>query len=105
MIKHIEPGCEFCDKRGLPLLIARYALAPAAAGAPKTRVFDTGSSKPLLAPDPKLAHYTRRLLRPGYLYVYDEKRQRWQGYFVNQDAYLMQFDPSKPMPPSFTLRL
>lgn len=73
--------CEFCDKRGLPILLVRDAVAPAGAGAP-------------LAPHlpielgTKAAHYTKRLLRSGYVNVFDEARRRWDAYFVTSDGYL-----------------
>ncbi len=72
--------CEFCDKRGLPLLLVRDAVAPAGAGAP------LAPSLPIeLAPT--AAHYTKRLLRSGYVNVYDEARRRWEAYFVTADGY------------------
>jgi hypothetical protein len=72
--------CEFCDKRGLPLLLVRDGVAPAGAVAP-------------LAPslsielNAKAAHYTKRLLRTGYVNVFDEARHRWEVYFVTQEGY------------------
>lgn len=71
--------CEFCDKRGLPLLLVRDAVAPAKSGAP---VVDG------LAIDlpPTIAHYTKRLLRSGYVNVYDEARRRWDCYFVTPES-------------------
>ncbi|WP_307188096.1 T6SS effector BTH_I2691 family protein [Massilia niastensis] len=72
--------CEFCHKRGLPLLLVRDALVPAGAGAPLA----SGLSIEL---PPKTAHYTKRLLRSGYLNVFDEARKRWETYFVTLDGY------------------
>ena len=59
-----EKKCEFCDKRGVPILPLRYAIAPAGAGAPAVATVG-------IVPSATAAHYTRRLLRAGYLYVYD----------------------------------
>lgn len=73
--------CEFCDKRGLPLLLVRDAIAPAGAGAPLAEQLPI----PL---DPRAAHYTKRILRTGYVNVYDEARKRWDAYFVTPDGYL-----------------
>lgn len=73
--------CEFCDKRGLPLLLVRDAVAPAGAGAPVA----VGPPIELAA---GAAHYTKRLLRSGYVYVYDEARKRWESYFVTAEGYL-----------------
>jgi hypothetical protein len=72
--------CEYCDKRGVPIVPLRYAVAPAGAGAPK-------SEGPAIALPAAAAHYTRRLLRSGYLYVYDEARDRWDLYFVTPQAH------------------
>lgn len=76
----IANKCEFCDKRGLPLLLVRDAIAPAGAGAPPA------SGLPIeLAP--VAAHYTKRLLRSGYVNVFDEARRRWETYFVTPEGY------------------
>ena len=73
--------CEFCDKRGLPLLLVRDAVAPAGAGAPLAPLLPIELSG-------KAAHYTKRLLRSGYVNVFDEARRRWEAYFVTSDGYL-----------------
>lgn len=73
--------CEFCDKRGLPLLLVRDAIAPAGSGAPLAEQLP-------VALDAHVAHYTKRLLRTGYVNVYDEARRRWDAYFVSPDGYL-----------------
>lgn len=72
--------CEFCDKRGLPLLLVRDAVAPAGAGAP------LAPSLPIQL-GAKAAHYTKRLLRTGYVNVFDEARRRWETYFVTQESH------------------
>jgi hypothetical protein len=79
--------CETCEKKGLPLLLARYALMPSEIKAPKL-------SGPLLAPELNAitlgegAHYGVRLLRSGYAYVFDEARKHWDEYFVTADGFL-----------------
>lgn len=74
--------CEFCDKRGLPILLVRDAVAPAGGRAPLT------PSLPIeLAPT--AAHYTKRLLRSGYVNVFDEARRRWETYFVTSDNHIL----------------
>lgn len=100
MTIQIEPGCEFCDKRGLPVLPVRYAISPKTAGAPSTRALDA-DGKAIVGLGSH-AHYTRRLLRNGYLYVYDEARKRWEGYFITNSAYFMRFQVGKPVPPVYT---
>ena len=101
MTFEFKPGCEFCDKRGLPVMVGRYATAPAAAGAPQVDMVDADHKTPLPAPGGGL-HYTRRLLRTGYLYVFDEKRNYWEAYFVTQDAYLMRFPLHACMATAYT---
>ena len=68
-----DPVCDFCDKRGLPVLLVRQAVAAPGGGAPPWAPpfasSDTGSEAP----------YTARLLRSGYVYVFDEARHRWEG--------------------------
>jgi len=71
--------CEVCDKRGLPLLLVRDAVAPARSGAPMAK------GPPIELP-PATAYYTKRLLRSGYVNVYDEARRRWECYFVTPEA-------------------
>ena len=100
MTIQIEPGCEFCDKRGLPVLPVRYATAPKTAGAPSTRALDA-DGKEIIGLGGH-AHYTRRLLRNGYLYVYDEARKRWEGYFITDSAHFMRFQVGKPVPSVYT---
>lgn len=76
-----ETGCEFCNKRGLPILPLRYAPATAGCGAPHA---EPGVGIPMPA---AIGQYTRRLLRDGYLYVYDEANNQWDDYWVTEDSY------------------
>lgn len=88
--------CEYCDKRGLPLLLVRRGVAAANTGAP------LASQLPIALPA-GAAHYTRRLIRTGYLNVYDEARKRWDSYFVTPDGYffkLQQTPGVKPVVPA-----
>lgn len=73
--------CEFCDKRGLPLLLVRDAVVPSKSGAPPAPGLPIELA-------PSAAHYTKRLLRSGYVNVFDEARRRWETYFVTADGYL-----------------
>lgn len=87
-----ENPCETCAKEGLPLLLTRYALMPSEAKAPKL-------AGQLDAPDLQkvplgsTAHYGLRLLRSGYVYVFDEKRTHWDEYFVTTDGFLSKMPP------------
>lgn len=77
--------CEFCDKAGLPILPVRYAIATADAGAPKTTV-------PNVPLGNKAAHYTLRLVRTGYIYLYDLARDTWECYFVTTEGYFFKIE-------------
>jgi len=85
--------CEYCDKRGVPIIPLRYAVASAGTGAP---VVTDGPAIKLPA---KAAHYTRRLLRSGYLYVYDEARDRWESYYVTPQSYFFKLAQTPGIPP------
>ncbi|AMP03478.1 T6SS effector BTH_I2691 family protein [Collimonas pratensis] len=90
------PKCNFCDKKGLLIYPVRYAVAcPAgAAGVPAL----SGNFKIEGAPqDIGTAKYTLRTLRAGYLYTYDEKRNRLKGYMVQPKGHLWNF-PIEYMP-------
>lgn len=99
--------CPFCDKEGLPILPVRYAIG---------RTGKSKSGRPLAPVPPALdpqfgdkvtaiplpegvARYTLRLLRGGYLYVFNEKRGLWSAYVVTADGYLYEFDFNDPAPP------
>lgn len=84
----------------------RYTVAPDSTGAPKIsapfKVTDA-DDKPI-ALKGKI-HYTTRLLRTGYLYVYDEKRDRWEAYYITPDANFMRMEINKPMPQALVGRV
>ena len=84
--------CETCAKEGLPLLLTRYALMPAELNAP---VLSGQLVSPELGKVPlgETAHYGLRLLRSGYVYVFDENRSHWDAYFVTSDGYLSKLPP------------
>jgi hypothetical protein len=77
-----ENKCEFCNKRGLPLLLVRDAVARADLDAPIAPTLQIQLPK-------TTAHYTKRLLRSGYVNVFDEARNRWETYFVTSDSYFI----------------
>ncbi|PJK01117.1 hypothetical protein CO641_04150 [Lysobacteraceae bacterium NML91-0213] len=45
------------------------------------------------------ARYTIRLLRPGYLYAFNEARGEWSAYVVTKLGYLYEFDIEDTTPP------
>lgn len=94
--------CQMCDQRGLPILPLRYSLARTDVRAgftmpPLEGKFGAGV-KDIVLPAAR-AQYTLRLARQGYLYVFNEARGEWKGYFVTEDAYLLEFDVHADAPP------
>src|SRR5688500_18490764 len=90
-----EPTCDLCNKQGLPLLLGRYAIAPIEAKA--VPLSGSLSVKPSISLG-QYAHYTTRLLRSGFVYVYDEARKYWTGYFATRKGHLVRYDIGKPLP-------
>jgi hypothetical protein len=104
-----RPDCNFCGGGGLPILPVRYAVARS--DAPSNDVpevpeelKDEAVSR-ISLPDGQ--HYTLRLLREGFLYLYNAARGRWQGYHVTREGFLaryidvthrelLAFDPDAP---------
>lgn len=94
--------CETCDKRGLPILLVRHAIVPNELPTPALagNFTDPTTSSIQLGAHAK---YTQRLLRSGYVYVYDERyANRWDEYFVTNDGYLTKLPmrmACSPIPP------
>ena len=96
MIK--EPNCDFCNKRGLPILPVRYAIAPVEAKAPKLAgALKMSENVPL----GRFVHYSTRLVRNGFVYVFDEARKHWDGYYVTEGGHYLRFEIKRPLPSSF----
>lgn len=78
--------CDTCEKKGLPLLLTRYAIFSKEADAP---ALSGKLNDKILAEIPLGAEaaYGLRLLRSGYVYVYDA-RGYWEEYFVTLDGFL-----------------
>lgn len=98
--------CETCDKRGLPILLVRHAVVPNELPTPALagNFADATTSSIQLGTHAK---YTQRLLRSGYVYVYDERyANQWDEYFVTNDGHLtklplrMVCSPIPPKPPA-----
>ncbi|MCK0746313.1 T6SS effector BTH_I2691 family protein [Chromohalobacter nigrandesensis] len=106
-----RPDCSFCGGGGLPILPVRYAVARSddvSIKAPElpADLQDDAVSQIALSGD---QHYTLRLLREGFLYVFNAARGRWQGYYVTDEGFLslyidvghdelMALDPDAPGP-------
>jgi hypothetical protein len=92
--------CPFCDKKGLPILPLRYAVARAdIPHAPKLQAPFGQGVQDITLPE-KEAHYTLRFLRSGYLYMFDERRGEWTAYVVTNEGYLFEFDPHASTAPA-----
>jgi len=100
----MSPECKKCmesglckKKAGLPILLTRYAVGFKDSAPKLSGKFKVEESIEL----GKGGMYTQRLIRSGYLYVVDNK-DRWQGYFVTNDAFLIPLPvPSSASDPDF----
>lgn len=107
-------ACDICqksgickDKTGLPILLTRYEIATMLGSEGKhfekgaafrDKHLDISNSKaPKLSGNFKVdsgidlgdcTHYTLRPLRGGYIYLYDEAREKWEAHFVTDNAFL-----------------
>jgi len=94
--------CPNCITSGLPLLLARYAVARADAEvrepAPLLQApFDALSDEQPLPTG--AAYYTLRLLRGGYVYSYHQARDEWKAWQLNEYGDLSEFDIRDQTPP------
>jgi hypothetical protein len=78
----------------------RLALATAENPVPVPGAPFTGNAAGL---DNGRFQYVLRTLRVGYLYVYDEARNKWAGYVVTADSHYYYFDPGTPPPSAETI--
>lgn len=105
MTESVTKHCPFCEKPGLPILPVRYAVARTdlegiraswkAFDLPETLVEGVAG----IELPGEAAKYTARLLRPGYLYVFDEAREHWSAYLVTRKGFLYRFDIEDITPP------
>ena len=105
MTEPASASCPFCEKKGLPILPLRYAVArtdyddanPGWKALELSSGFGAGVTG--IALPEESARYTNRLLRPGYLYVFNEARGEWKAYVVTELGYLYEFDIKNTTPP------
>jgi len=108
-------NCRVCQRNGLPIMPLRYAVTRTdgwdQAGRPPGPEIPGNLADSTLAatPLPEGQRYTLRLLRAGYLYVFNELRGRWMGHVVTDKGYLIEYvnlpqdevmaiDPESPQP-------
>jgi hypothetical protein len=87
-------GCGFCSRYGLPVLPIRPGIADKNDKVPHL----PEEVYPSIVPGGKTS-YTGRLLREGYLHVYDEMIDRWQDYYVTKQGYYYPLPGSGYIPP------
>ncbi|MTC55882.1 MULTISPECIES: T6SS effector BTH_I2691 family protein [Providencia] len=75
-------GCSFCQRRGLPILPVRPAIMSQQDVLP---VMPKHIQTPALAQGETA--YTLRLLRSGYLNIWDERGNSWINYFVTENGF------------------
>ncbi|WP_139300380.1 T6SS effector BTH_I2691 family protein [Nissabacter archeti] len=89
-----KSGCGFCSREGLPILLVRPGVADQQ---------DTVPDLPESVVPPVAAQghskYTGRLLREGYLHVYDEMINLWTEYYVTAKGYYYPLPGSGDVPP------
>ncbi|WP_369311333.1 T6SS effector BTH_I2691 family protein [Providencia rettgeri] len=84
-------SCNFCERRGVAILPVRSAINKKNSGAPElppefsVSVSARGEIK-----------YTARLLRKGYLHVFDENREIWTDYIITEDGYYWKITSDTP---------
>lgn len=94
--------CPNCITFGFPILLARYAVARADQEVRRPApalVAPFGAGVQEIALPAGDAHYTLRLLRSGYVYAYNEARDEWLAWQVNEHGDLSAFDIRDAHPP------
>lgn len=88
-------GCTFCMRHGMPVLPVRPALMAQTEPVP---VLPDSIVMPVSAIGETA--YTSRLLREGFLYIYDEMVQGWLDYYVTSEGYYYPLPTTGPVPPN-----
>lgn len=95
-----------CDEQcphfriGLPLFLARYAILPKNAPLPElTSELTAGCDEVRNVSLGGAARYGLRMLREGFVYVFDENRNALEGYRVDSNAILFNLHLYSPTPP------
>ncbi|TDB61281.1 T6SS effector BTH_I2691 family protein [Photorhabdus khanii] len=91
----INPGCSFCTRKGLPVLLVRPAIKAQGDGVP-----DLPASIQMPPVEKKgETGYTTRLLREGFLYIWDELVSGWINYYITEEGYYYPLPEHGKVPP------
>ncbi|WP_336222119.1 T6SS effector BTH_I2691 family protein [Citrobacter amalonaticus] len=88
-------GCNFCRRSGLALLPVRPGVKAQDDSAPD---FPSTFTAPAVAAQGETA-YTARLLREGFLYIWNEMTGSWINYFSTEEGYFYPLPESGDIPP------
>ncbi|MBS9439863.1 hypothetical protein EAE91_22745 [Photorhabdus noenieputensis] len=89
-----NPGCNFCTREGLPVLLVRPAIKAQGDGVP-----DLPASIQMPVERKGETGYTTRLLRAGFLYIWDELVNGWINYYVTDEGYYYLLPADGKVPP------
>ena len=102
MDESTQEHCPNCTKTGLPIFPVRYSVArnddEVRDKAPALFAPYGDGVEAIQLPEDK-ARYTLRMLNNGYLYVYDEARDDWRAYQVDDSGTLHEFPVGESAPP------
>ncbi|MBS9426315.1 T6SS effector BTH_I2691 family protein [Photorhabdus caribbeanensis] len=89
-----NPGCNFCTREGLPVLLVRPAIKAQGDGVP-----DLPASIQMPVERKGETGYTTRVLRAGFLYIWDELVNGWINYYVTDEGYYYLLPADGEVPP------
>ncbi|WP_413494788.1 T6SS effector BTH_I2691 family protein [Morganella psychrotolerans] len=90
---HIDKDCSFCRREGLPVIPVRPAIMEKESSLPVNK----GEIVCSIPPEGEVS-YTRRLLREGFLYIYDELGHCWINYYVTADGFYYPLSQDSDVP-------
>ncbi|ETS30717.1 hypothetical protein PTE_02663 [Photorhabdus khanii NC19] len=90
----INSGCNFCTRKGLPVLLVRPAIKAQGDGVP-----DLPENIQMPVERKGETGYTTRLLREGFVYIWDELVKGWINYYVTDEGYYYPLPENGKVPP------
>lgn len=91
-----KQGCNFCTRQGLALLPVRPGIKEQDDKAPD---FPATFTPPPVTAQGETA-YTTRLLREGFLYIWNEMARSWINYYVTQEGFYYPLPENGNVPPT-----